>query len=117
MWNLVRIQLASGVGNANLLLQQSEIVNLIAIPTQAGINSGVTKVVISHIVPDAAQTPFPLLTLTTVTTPYSNVPSAVPVNAANVAQSNNVPVVAAGINISITSGVGNNVVDVWILTV
>jgi hypothetical protein len=117
MWNLVRVQLAGGVGNANLLLQQSEIVSLIAIPAQAGITSGTTDIVISHIVPDAASTPFPLLTLTNVVTPYSNTPSAVPVNAANVAQSNNVPVVAAGINISITSGVGANVVDVWILTV
>lgn len=117
MWNIVSIPLASGVGNANLVLPSSQILGRVGIPAQAAITSGSTKIIISHLLPDPAATPDPLLTLNPVTTPYSEFVVDSGVNNANVAQTSSLfyPMVAS-INISITGGNGNLTAQVYLLT-
>jgi len=95
----------------------------VAIPVQPGINSGVTKVVVSHLLPQPPVAQFPngfdpaaILTLTTVTTPYSEIPKRLGVSPTNTADTALGFQLVQSINVSVTSGVANKLVYVLILT-
>lgn len=116
MWNLVSIPLnSSGVGNADLKIFKTRALVAVGVPSQPAITSGVTGLVITHVLPDAVFTALPLLTLATIATPYCETPSKPPVNPTGVPQSNNVFVFHASLNVRITNGVANQLATIALL--
>lgn len=115
MWNKIDIQLVNGVGNENLRLPNARLLGFISVRNQIGIAAG-TRITFSHLLPNGTVATTPILDLNPIVTPYGEIPVRVPVNSANVAQSNLVYQMMQTINISITGGLTNNIVTVWILT-
>ncbi len=115
MWNLISIPLTGGVGNGNLIIPRTRVLGGVAIPTQTAIISGSTKVVLSHILPDGSLTAFPILTLTTVTTPYNEIAQKKPVDPTNTQQSSTNYQLCQSLNVSITGGNGSGPASVWVL--
>jgi len=119
-WNLASIPLdAAGAGNVNIGLNDGSHTQLllkVAIPIQPGLTSGTSDIIISDVPPNGIALFPPLLTLTNVTLPYSAVgPQALPVNSANVAQSNYVYQGVHGVNVTVAQGVAGQTAQVWIL--
>jgi len=116
MWNLVSVPLnGSGVGSANLIIPKTRFLLAVGVPIQTAINSGVTKLVITHILPDGSFSAFSLLTLNTVATPYCEIPNKTPVGPTGVAQSNYVYQGHQSLNFAITSGVASQTANIWVL--
>ena len=119
MWNLVAFKTdANGAGNANINLNSAQIFGAIIIPVQDGINSGTTKLVVSHLLPSSlavAPPPVTLFTAATVTTPFYEVPKKLGTSPTNVADTVLGFQLVGSLNLSITSGVANKDVNILVL--
>lgn len=119
-WNLASIPIdGAGAGNVNIGLNDgshTQLILKVAIPVQPGLTTVVSDITISDVLPDGIALFPPLLTLTNVTLPYSAVgPQALPVNSANVLQSNSVYQGQHGLNVTVGGGVAGQTARVWIL--
>ena len=116
MWHYIPIQLNGlGAGSNKLFSTKAQILGKFAVPTQAGITSGATDIVITEIT-DATLTPLTtILTITNVVTPYSEIPKKLGVGATGAADTVLGYQLVGSLNIAITSGVANASVGVWVL--
>lgn len=109
---------ANGAGNGNIVINSAEILGAIIIPVQDGINSGTTKLVISHLLPSnlpVAPPPVTIFTANTVTTPFYEVPKKLGTSPTNVADTALGFQLVGSINVSITNGVANKPVNIFVL--
>lgn len=117
MWHFIPIKLNGlGAGSNQLFLPKARIFGKLAVPSQTGITSGATDLVITEIT-DATLTPLAtLLTLTNIVTPYSEIPKKLGVGATGTVDTILGYQLIGSINIAITQGVANATVGVWVLT-